>query len=69
MTFVSYTYYNNKKLVNMKLLINLFPRDDISIDYTSSLTDEKVKLCYPPKRILAIKKYKFGHELVTLSFF
>lgn len=128
-----------KHLVKMKLSINFFPREDVSIDSTSSLIDEKVKHCYvmklacnewkkiynnkmkiqwqkratilnarklpgkfvnipinikdklhnhvmdsltyeweslikvlknsitsAPKRILAIKKYKFGHELVTL---
>ena len=55
MTFASYLY-KNKKVVNLKLSINLLPTDDISIDSTSSLTDENVKHCYVIK--LACNEWK-----------
>ena len=52
--------------INIKNQLHNHVMDSLTYEWGSLIKVLKNSITCAPKRILAIKKYKFGHELVTL---
>ena len=52
--------------INIKDKLHNHVMDSLTYEWESLIKVLKNSITSAPKRILAIKKYKFGHELVTL---